>query len=890
MPGFWRKCRITFRWLRFTAWFVVLVLLGSLAWFNLVGLPDLLKVRLVATLHERGVDLEFSRMRLRFVHGFVMENVRIGHASDSARPSFTAGEVQLRLDYSALLHRRFQLDGLVLRNGKFALPLSATNTLALFNLQTQLHFEPDDTWSLDHFSADFAGSKILLTGQVAHAPEVLNWKTFAGETSGGPGALKEPLQQFSDTLARIRFTGPPQVSVRLDGDARDIHSFTLRLNASAPGVVTPWFSARELQAVANLTAPADAPTNFDAALGFWTNAQPFRLAWIVRAKDLKSEKINVDGAEMNGLWQAPDLAVTKFFAQLGGGSLSAAAQLDVKTRGLAFTNASSFDPHLLADWLPENWRGPLAEISWAQPPVLDADGSVTLPSWTNNASDWGDAVRTTLRLRGALAFTNAVVRGAPVDLAQAHFSRADRLWSMADLELVQGRTQLRLDGQISEATENFACRAAGTVDADSVRPFLTATNAVRGFELFQFNEPLALAASASGNLRNLDTTSATGRVALTNFTVRGQSADSVAADVNYTNRVLEFLSPQFFRAGGSQTLTADAVALDFNRRMIFFTNGFSTAEPMMACRAIGPKTAKIIEPYEFLKPPTVRVHGQLPLRDINSGHDLDGTDMTFDIVRGAPFRWTKIQSTNITGTVHWLGQSLVLTNIAAAVYGGTGEGYASFDFRPVGYGCNFNFGVAVTNVNVHLLAADLSAFSTNALEGILNARAVVTDGNSKTWRSWNGYGTAQLADGLLWNIPIFGILSPVLNTVTPGLGNSRATEASAAFAMTNGVIYSDSVEIHTLTMRLHYTGSLDLEQNVDARVTAQLMRNMPVLGSLVSTVLYPVSKIFECQVNGRISDPKVTPVLFPFSKYLLVPLHPVRSFQELFPLDDKPSG
>jgi len=53
-------------------------------------------------------------------------------------------------------------------------------SIRLFNLQTQLHFQNDDTWALDHFSANFAGAKISLTGQVAHAPEILKWKTFAG--------------------------------------------------------------------------------------------------------------------------------------------------------------------------------------------------------------------------------------------------------------------------------------------------------------------------------------------------------------------------------------------------------------------------------------------------------------------------------------------------------------------------------------------------------------------------------------------------------------------------------------------------------------------------------------------------------------------------------------
>ena len=148
-PGFWRKCRVAFRCARFTVWGAVLLLLAAFGWFNLIGLPGFLKTRLVAALHERGVQLEFSRMRLRFFHGLICDNVRVGAAQSAGGPVLTAREVQLRVNFPALLHRRLQVDGLVLHQGNFTLPLSPTNSLALTNLQTDLRFEADDTWALD---------------------------------------------------------------------------------------------------------------------------------------------------------------------------------------------------------------------------------------------------------------------------------------------------------------------------------------------------------------------------------------------------------------------------------------------------------------------------------------------------------------------------------------------------------------------------------------------------------------------------------------------------------------------------------------------------------------------------------------------------------------------
>ena len=96
--AFWRKCRIALRCLRFAVWFLALAALLGFGWFNLVGLPDFLKTRLTASLREHGVELEFSRIRLRFVHGFVAENIRLEETKNTGQPTLTAGEMKLRLN------------------------------------------------------------------------------------------------------------------------------------------------------------------------------------------------------------------------------------------------------------------------------------------------------------------------------------------------------------------------------------------------------------------------------------------------------------------------------------------------------------------------------------------------------------------------------------------------------------------------------------------------------------------------------------------------------------------------------------------------------------------------------------------------------------------------
>jgi hypothetical protein len=959
-PGFWRKCRVGFRWCRRAAMVAVVALICAFVWLDRVGVPDFLQRRLVETLRARGVELEFARLRFSLLRGLIADNVRAGHTTAPDSPALSAQEVRLELDNAAALHGRLQIDGLVLNQGRFVLPLSPTNALKLDNIQTEVRFQANDTWSLDNFKAGFAGVQFALSGDIAHAPEIRNWAVFRGANTGNTAAARAQLQKFSDALGKIHFTGAPQLNLNFSGDARDIHSFNVRLAVTAPAVQSPWagargfqftarltapanapansnalpglwtnlqpfritwtaraaelragsasagmiecdgvwhspelavtkfsawqgawtpgWTARDVEAAANLTAPTDAPTNFYSSWSWWTNLQPYRLVWTARFAQLKSDKLNADSISCGGSWRAPELALTNLSARLGGGWLDGRAWLNVATREFGFTNASRFDLHAVAALLTDKTRERLAEFSWTEPPSLRAGGSLVLPAWTNRQPDWRGEVQPTIQLLGELAFTNGTAFGANIDSAAAQFTYSNLVWQLPAVMLAQSRTRLEISGSEDDATKDYQWRVRGAFDPAAIRLFLTESNAVRGFGILQFTEPARLDAEVRGRLYDYDSVSATGWVALTNFTVRGQSMDSVTAAFSYTKRVLEFSHPDLWR--GTQTMTADLIRLDFNRRLISFKNGYSTADPRAISRAIGPKTAHIMEPYQFMQPPTVLVEGCVPLHDVNGGHDVDDADLRFDVVGGVPFQCLKLRAARVTGTIHWLGQTLVLTNIAAELYGGSGSGFANFDFRVPHEGADYQFTATVTNINLHALAADLAS-PTNHLEGVLSGRLVVTRADSRDWRTLDGFGQAHLRDGLLWDIPLFGILSPVLNTVSPGLGNSRATEASAAFTITNGVIYSNPLEINTTMTRLDYVGTVDLRENVNARVTAQLLHNLWGVGPVISTVFWPVTKLFEYKVTGTLQNPKKESIVPFVPNILQMPLHPIRSFEGL---------
>ena len=153
------------------------------------------------------------------------------------------------------------------------------------------------------------------------------------------------------------------------------------------------------------------------------------------------------------------------------------------TREFTFTNASCFDVHAIAALLTEKTRERLADFSWTQPPSLQASGSLILPAWTNRQPDWRDEVQPTIQLNGELAITNGVFSGVAIDSARTHFSYSNLVWQLPDLAVVKSKSRLKLSGGEDDATKDYHWHIRGVLDPEVVRPFLTASNAVRGFEI-----------------------------------------------------------------------------------------------------------------------------------------------------------------------------------------------------------------------------------------------------------------------------------------------------------------------------------------------------------------------------------------------------------------------
>lgn len=978
-----RILRVWFRRFRIAFLLLILLVAGILVSLDEVGLPKFLERQLLDRLHAGGIDLQVGRIRWRWYHGIVAEDVRFGLANESRGPKLTAEQVNIHLDHGALAHFHVHVDSIQLVRGKLRFPVSGTNApnddLTVNHIQTDLRLLPGDVWQLANFQAQFAGANIQLTGTVTNASAIRTW-TFIHPRERSAVRQKR-IKALADTVGAIHFSTPPDLFVDLRGDARDLQTFKARLSLNSGGAQTPWGdlseslltvrlfpatndllahaeiklqaqdaktkwasartldltsqlqsvdggtnvsghleltgrniesewgSAADLRGTANwvhsftnsvpisgqcdlhldapetkwgraaqadVTARLSYPTNSasahaDGTWSWWGALLPFWLDLQCRAANVESPKLAAEQASCAVQWRAPDLSLTQLSVRLYGGGLDATGQVDVATRQCNFGVSSDFDVQQVESLLGGPARHWLSQFTFHKPPAVQASGSLRLPPWLERNPDWR-GVEPTIRLAGQFRAEDGAYHGVPVDSAEGHFTYSNLTWRLPDMVAKRGEGRLELVYESSDATHDYYFHVRSTIDPAALQPLLE-TNRIKVFDYVAFTQAPVVDGEIWGRWHELEGIHGHATVSATNFVLRGEKISAFQSDVQYTNRQILMLRPHAEIATGHAD--AAAVGLDFISYDVFLTNAVGTADPQAIARMIGPKTAKGMEPYHFLAPPTARVDGVVPMRG------EAGADLHVEVLKGAPFEWWKYKTPLITGRIIWTGDHLSLQNVQTVCYGGLGSGGADFDFRPQ-KGTDFQFSVLLTNADIHAWMSDLVT-RTNNLEGRLSAWVQVNHANSEDWRQTFGSGAASLNDGLIWEIPVFGVLSPALDAVMPGLGKSRAGRASATFVITNGVVDSEDLEIQAWIARLRYSGTVDLQGRIDARVTAELLRNTWFIGPLMSVALWPVSKMFEYKVTGTLKDPKSQPVYIP--KLFLLPFHPLRTLKDLVPND-----
>jgi hypothetical protein len=694
--------------------------------------------------------------------------------------------------------------------------------------------------------------------------------------------LDMTLEQFTGEWAQARLA---RVTATGAHPATNFFPAALETVGTLRDTRTPWATSEWTQVSARLDLPPLAEMRLAEANLLWPERlRNIPLTASTTFSNAIAPAIELDRGGLNVHWRFPNLEVESGTATAGNAA-DVRVTVQTETRETRFEANTSLDPQKLAPFLGTNARPWLAVCTFDSRPRLQVAGHAVLPDWTRPQTNWHGELLPSVSMAGQFDSDTGSCRGVAFTSIHAPFTLTNLSWTATGLKITRPEGGLEVTGGADQQTGDFHGAIRSDFDPLALRAAFPQEVAQRVFGFFEFTTPPHVTTELAGNWQDWTSLRAAGNAALTNVVFRGQAVKACVTRLSYTNQFLSILEPIVLREG-EQGLAA-GLGIDFVQHRLFLTNAVGRMDPRAVTRSIGPIPDKAIEPFVFDLPPTARVEGMVALAA--GKHD---DDMRFE-VEGGPFHWQRFHLEHVKATVLWRGHTLTITNLLGRWRGADVAASVFFQFTPKGQGDIFSFQVRVKDADLRTVLKDLEPGNTNKVEGKVSGELFITRADTHDWKSWQGHGHAQLTNGLLWEIPLFGVFSPVLNAFFPGLGNSRARQAGTTFQITNSVIYSKDLEIRATAMRMKYQGTVDFDQRVEGRMEAELLRDMPALGFLISKVFWPVTKLFEYKITGTLANPK-TEQLYVISKVFILPFAPIKTlkdiFNQAFVPEEKPAG
>ena len=615
----------------------------------------------------------------------------------------------------------------------------------------------------------------------------------------------------------------------------------------------------------------------DENWAYWAKLTPYEADFSGLAKGITGEKgLTIREVSLAGAWRAPRLALSQLDAKLYDGSVSGSADLNIITRLAKAAGRVDFSLHNVFDLLTPKAQRWLRQYQWSEAPVVTGTARVTLPEWTNAKPDWRAEVRPTISVKAQVTSGAMSFRGVEIESVRSDLVYSNLTLRLPNLVARRPEGEVRLALRTHTETQDFQFDFSSSIDPHAITPALEEEKQKKGFDYFSFETPPVVEGRVWGRWRERERTGFRASVAATNFTFRAQQVDGFTAGVSFTSGFLSMTNAVVRRPEGEASV--EALGYDTRSKRLYLTNAVGRLEPTAVAKAIGPKTARSLEAYQFLEPPLARVNGW-----VQTGPGRNPAELHFEIDGGA-FRFSRFNSGDIAGEIFWRGQNVTLTNIVAEFYGGELRGNLSAKLNE-DRSADLAFHLETKDTELTGLMSDIlkkKSELSGRLDGVLDITA-----NSKDWKSWNGLSSVALKDGYLWELPLIGIFAPVLDGLMPGLGASTFSEGTADFTITDGVVGTRNLELKSALIRLQYKGKVDFDGRIhDAGVVAEALRDTwvigPVLGPLFNLALSPIERMLKFEVSGTLSQPKLEMKHIP--KVLLVPFQlPFQVIDELIP-------
>lgn len=570
-------------------------------------------------------------------------------------------------------------------------------------------------------------------------------------------------------------------------------------------------------------------------------------------------------------WSHPQLLFTNLVLGVKDGEVRATAIADLSSSAIQFNLHSQCNPRYLWPFLSDNGRRIVAQFDWFLPPNIMLFGSLPLPKYNIEHGDFSPKISTdSINLTGKIHATQFAYKALKIDKADVEFLLTNSVVCVPKgvLNFADSQVTFQLTRALTQDGLTIIS-IAGAINPTLLTPMLpTPTKQI--LDRFAFSQPISTMGKAILRARQNLPEVAEGSITATNFSYLGHLIEFLNTSVTYSNAMLLISNPVV--SISNQTACADSITVDLSNSMLLIQNAYGVIYPHTVVELVSPKTATALKPFNFLSAPTGSISGKIPLR----GSKEINLKLEF---RGNQLQWWRLKFQDYEAAIRLVDNQLDLNVQKCKFYRGNLQLQGHFDWSPT-IGTDFRFSSTFTNVDLNYLLTDILTTS-NKTAGSLTGQLIITSANTADYPTWNGYGSALLKDGYLWELPMFSILSPVIDSAFPGLGSTRFSEGTASFIITNGVVNFSPLSMRSPLMEMILEGTIDYHGHLNMRLIANIFKELWVVGPVISDIMSPFIKAFEFHITGPISSPSIKPLYLP--KELTYPLRPFKWILDQLP-------
>jgi hypothetical protein len=472
----------------------------------------------------------------------------------------------------------------------------------------------------------------------------------------------------------------------------------------------------------------------------------------------------------------------------------------------------------------------LTDFTLTSPPLIELSGSGNFAGGAPRVSVIGHA-----------EMENFTYKTVPFLKLAGDFSWDGERGMLRGIRLRHESGELTAD--LLQAPNDFRLNLESALDPTVLRA-IASPELSRFLGEWEWSRPPALKLTLRGPSRAPETWTGDGTVAFQRTRFRGVWMNGANATLHLENGALTFDN---FRVTRDEGFATGSFTGDFVKREVRLKDVKSTLRPTDAIMWIEPKFFKEVAPYKFRQPPGIVINGV-----IHFGAPNDHLALTVDAPTGMDyvFLGKTLPVDRVSGHLLFTDNRLQLSEIAGKLFNGAIRGTA--DISLAKGDPHYQASLTVDGVDFPRVADLYFKYETarGQLSGTYDWTGLGSDA-----RSMRAKGNAQVTDGDIFAIPIFGPLSGVLSAIIPGVGYSLAHKANASFTVKEGVIHTDDFKVSGKLMGMIGRGDVRF---LDDKVDFDIRIDAPGPGVLLT----PMYKLFEYKGEGSISKPNWHPKRF----------------------------